>query len=80
MKSAQYLKRELKKAKGLNVDEEFVMVNVHVCQYCGKKFPKPCSLGGHVSKLHSEERQERRREMNLEGHRGKLESIGAKRQ
>lgn len=49
---AQTLKRQFKISKGLNVYEDFVLVNVHVCQYCGQKFSKPCSLGGHISKLH----------------------------
>jgi hypothetical protein len=34
-----------------------VPVNSHVCEYCGKIFPKPCSLGGHISKLHFQQRR-----------------------
>ncbi len=64
--SAQSVKRNIKKIKGLNVDEEFILVNVHQCEYCGRKFPKPCALGGHISKLHAEERaQERRKEAKM---------------
>ena len=80
IKSAQSLKKEIKITKGLNVDEEFVMVNVHSCEFCGKKFSKPCSLGGHISKLHTEERQERRREIKLEEFKERLVSRSGRRQ
>lgn len=61
--SAQGVKRNMKKIKGLNIEEEFVLVNIHVCEYCGRKFPKPCALGGHISKLHS---QNRKKEVKIE--------------
>jgi len=48
--------------KGLTLEQEFVPDSIHVCQYCGRKFLKPCSLGGHISKLHWEERK-REKEM-----------------
>ena len=80
IKSAQSLKKEIKRTKGLNADEEFVMVNVHSCEFCGKKFSKPCSLGGHISKLHTEERQERRREIKLEEFKERVMSRSGRRQ
>ena len=49
---AQKVKNNLKRLKGLNVDENFVFVNVHVCEFCKREFSKPCALGGHISKVH----------------------------
>jgi hypothetical protein len=61
--SAQSVKRNIKRVKGLQVDKEFIFKNVHQCEYCGRKFPKPCALGGHISKLHSQERRKDAKKM-----------------
>ena len=29
------------------------------CQYCDKLFEKPCGLGGHMSRVHDEEKKRR---------------------
>ena len=63
IKSTQIVKNNFKRLKGLNVNEEFVFVNVHVCEYCGREFSKPCALGGHISKIHS---QDRRKEQKMD--------------
>ncbi len=46
------MKNNIKMLKGLNVDEHFVFVNVHICDFCKREFSKPCALGGHISKVH----------------------------
>jgi hypothetical protein len=38
----------------------------YVCQFCGEKFAKGCALGGHMSKRHSNKRNEEMRSQQLE--------------
>lgn len=64
--SAQENKNKLKIEKGLSLDKDFVLENFHFCQYCGKKFLKPCSLGGHISKLHWEERKREKENVEIQ--------------
>jgi hypothetical protein len=26
---------------------------IYLCSYCGRKFNRPCEVGGHVSQMHS---------------------------
>lgn len=52
---AQTLKNKLKMVKGLPLDQEFIPDTSHNCPFCPRKFDKPCSLGGHISKVHYKE-------------------------
>lgn len=36
------------------------------CKYCGKMFKKPCSLGGHMSKIHPDKGDESKLRPRLE--------------
>ena len=64
--SAQSVKRNIKKIKGLDLEKEFVPERNHKCEYCKREFSKPCALGGHISKLHAGERaQQRRKEAKM---------------
>jgi hypothetical protein len=59
---AQALKDKLKKVKGLPLDQEFIPDTSHNCPFCPRKFDKPCSLGGHISKVHYKESRKLKQE------------------
>lgn len=66
MTKAQTTKNKLKIEKGLSLEKDFVPDNSHICQYCKRKFAKPCSLGGHISKIHSEERKKEKEQLEMQ--------------